>query len=387
VKRALRGLGAAVLLTAAAVAFAGPTGPAASQVAPSFFDHKTHADAALLGGAKPPVVYSSDGKSCNSSKCHAVDDHDHIVPPGANGHTPCIDANCHATWFLSAGVPADKNYAQAASFCLGCHASDDNQPPKPSQRVKALFHSRDSEVEFHVEMPGPAEDTLWGGAGSHFAHASKHAARTDCRTCHIVENSGLLRPGAPGHDECLGCHKASDKRAGKVKVSMGDCSDCHKAGARPNPFTAAGLPVASRQEDFITGRIDPTQHTHVTSVRSCGSEGDEALKKQGLKKSSCFRHEGGGDKQAHRFGADGKTPTQCGHCHEMIADDSVWKLFPQVHGKPVQYYSLVDLHQNPIIRNDYDSGHKACGDAETGCHSGTFASHFCSKCHSDQSAF
>jgi hypothetical protein len=382
VKHALRGLGVAALLAVAAVALAGPA-PSA-KVQPSFFRHDVHADAGQLGGAKPPVVYSADKKSCNSSDCHKVDAQEHVVAPGQDGHKPCINAGCHATDFLTAGVPSDKNYATAAGFCLGCHANEQNQPPKASQKPPALFHSSDSEIEFHVEMPGPGSDTEWGGAGSHFAHANKLDARKDCRGCHIVESSGLLKPGTPGHDECLGCHSAADKKAGKVKVSMGDCSECHKDGARPNPFTAAGLPADSRHTDFITGKTDKT---HATSVRSCGSEGDEALKKQGLKKDSCFRHEGGGPKQAHRFGADGKTATECSHCHPMIADDTTWKTITGGVGHTVQYFSLDDIHKNPIIRNDYDSGHKACGDSEGGCHRTTFANEMCDKCHSGQSAF
>ncbi len=368
--------------------------------APSFgkpsatpFRHDLHADPAQLNGAKPPVEYSADKKSCNSSKCHAVDAQDRIVAPGANGHSPCSDANCHATWFMTAGMPSDKNYEMAASFCLGCHASDDGKPPKPSERVNAVFYSRESEVEFHVEMPGPAEDTQWGGQGSHFAHANKHATRADCRKCHSVDSSGLLTPGTPGHDQCLDCHKAADKKAGKVKVSMGDCSDCHKLGARKNPFDAAGLAVDSRQLDFGVNGTPKADKDHLPTVRACASESLDAANKLSDKnaqknKVSCFRHDGGGTKKAHRFGADGKSETQCGHCHYMIADDTVWKQISGPGAKaPVQYYSLVDIRRQPIIANDNDNGHKGCGSTEGGCHRDSFGSNMCEKCHPSLSVF
>jgi hypothetical protein len=372
--------GAVVAALAALLSFGSDSfgAPDAPKLEPAFFRHADHAGY----GA---VVMTGDKKNCKA--CHGVDAKSGAVAvPGAVGHQPCLASGCHDTWYLSAGMPSDKNYVRAASFCLGCHDTPDSKPPKASSKPNALFRSFKAEIEFHVEMPGPTDPqpAEWNGRGSHFAHSDKTKMRTDCRSCHIVDQKGLLDESAPGHPQCQPCH--TDPKHEHVKVAMEDCEGCHHEGKRVSPFDDQSSRHGKDNPDELK---EPTTAQHATSVRSCSSEAflNIAKKAKHPEKLPCFRHE----RPEHRFrdysSATPKDAVQCDQCHFMVNDDKVWGNVGAKIGKKVQYFSLDDIHKFPIIANSMNEEHQACGAGQKGCHSRDIPSQGsgrCELCHAGQ---
>jgi len=366
----LRWLGALAVVAAVGVSSSGDTPAPDAKITPVFFNHKDHEGYGV--------------KTSECAQCHSVDKNDAVAVPGANGHQPCQSSGCHNTWFLSAGMPSDKNYARAAAFCLGCHDTPDVKPPKASQKMPAVFKSSKAEIEFHVEMPGP-DDPATEGRGSHFAHVDKKQTRQDCRSCHIVQKGGLLEPGTPGHGQCVVCHGKADREKGTVRISMEQCDKCHRSGPRPSPWTeAAGSRHGDDTQDNVTQK---TTTTHATSVRSCTSEAylhlTDAKFTKHPEKIPCFKHE----RPEHRFkdysASTPKEEVQCSQCHYMIDDQSTWARM----GRHVQYYSLDDIHKFPIISNSMNEEHQACGAGQKGCHSRDIPSQGqgrCELCHAGQ---
>ncbi len=241
------------------------------------------------------------------TKCHAIDTKGLVAPPAAVGHSPCLSSGCHAADFLASG-PKTKatdpaKYQRAVGFCLGCHASPTSVAPVPWQGAKAEA-AFSGPGEYHVEM-------------NHL----DHTARTPCRECHVVDaKSFALVATAPSHAQCISCHD------GKPVPAMTSCGTCHK--------------TPPRQEYFTKVRVG-------SDVRSCDPGQADNLKNN----RACFAHEHKG----HRFRDDG-AELQCGSCHFMVADRAAW------NGHV--YTSLRDLKAAPIIENQKDRAHKACG----GCH-------------------
>ena len=367
---------AALIVVAALVASSGAPADSTPVLEPVFFKHGDHEG------------YGVKMKD-NCAACHAVDKNGTVAVPGANGHQPCQTSGCHNTWFLSAGMPTDKNYVRAASFCLGCHDTPDGKAPKPSAKAVAVFRSFKAELEFHVEMPGP-DDPDTHGVGSHLAHSDKKSTRQDCRSCHIVQKDGLLEPGTPGHGQCVVCHDPEDRKKGNVKVSMEMCDKCHRSGARQSPWETGLSGAGSRHGDDKLETVNQkTTATHATSVRSCNSEAFQhiaALSKH-PEKLPCFKHE----RPEHRFrdysASAPKDEVQCSQCHFMINDDSTWGAVSAKVGHKVQYFSLDDIHKNPIISNSMNEEHQACGSGKTGCHSKDIPDRGagrCELCHAGQ---
>lgn len=241
--------------------------------------------------------------------CHAIDTKGLVAPPASLGHAPCLDAGCHASDFLASGAKTKKadpaKYRAAVAFCLGCHSSPTGDAPVAWQAAKADA-AFSGPGDYHVEM-------------NHL----DHTARTPCRECHAVDaKTFVLQSNAPGHSQCIGCHD------GKPVPAMTNCGTCHKAPPRAAYFTEK--------------RVG-------SDVRSC----DPTASSQGKpgKQGSCFAHEHKG----HRFRDDG-AELQCGSCHFMVADKNAW------NGHV--YTSLRDMKAAPIIENQKDRAHKACG----GCH-------------------
>lgn len=386
---AAAGLAVAFGATMVATFVARADSPAdATPIEAKYFNHELHA-----GMDKPAVIMTGDKANCAS--CHAVDKSSKIAMPGQNAHQPCINSGCHDTWFLSAGIPGDKKYKDAVGFCLGCHDTG-HLAPKPSQKAPPIFLTFKAEMEFHVEMPGP-DDPDTAGTGSHFEHSKIKGGRQDCRSCHIVQEDGLLKPQTPGHDQCLVCHSAEDKKKGSVKVSMEQCDKCHKSGPREDPFKTQTRHTGDAVADLQASKPD-----HATSVRSCGSEAWFhllSLAKPAVQKMSredqekqipCFKHE----RPGHRF-KDPKAksgPVECSECHYMIGDDKGWPNLSKQVGHKVQYYSLKDIHENPIITNNQNEEHNACGadgSGKKGCHELDIplrGSGKCELCHAGNSA-
>ena len=258
--------------------------------------------------------------------CHAIDNKGLVAPPAAVGHSPCLTSGCHAADFLASG-PKTKaakpaDYQRAVGFCLGCHASTTNAAPVPWQGAKADA-AFSGPGEYHVDM-------------NHL----DHTARTPCRECHVVDAKSFgLVATAPSHAQCVSCHD------GKPVPAMTSCGTCHK--------------TPSRKEYFVKVRVG-------SDVRSCDP-------KRAKNSRACFAHEHKG----HRFRDDG-AELQCGSCHFMVADKAAW------NGHV--YTSLRDIKAAPIIENQKDRAHKACG----GCHQhaadvkdGSGRAR-CGLCHSDR---
>lgn len=248
------------------------------------------------------------------SRCHTLDANAAVNAPAARGHAPCLSAQCHATDFVASGpttlARAPARWARAQAFCLGCHAPQGGRAPQPTAaaRADAVFRGQ---RDYHVEM-------------DHFAHAQA----APCRQCHIVDPTTFsLRPDAPGHRECLTCHD------GKAAPAMAACGDCHKSPAPRAYFT-------QNRSDSDVRSCAPTTANAAASARAAHSD-------------PCFTHE----RSEHRQYADG-TPLSCGNCHFMLANRSVW-------GQR-RYQSLFEIKANPIIENQRDRAHRACG--TSGCH-------------------
>ena len=320
---------------------------AAAQVQPTVtlhdkgahFDHKDHA--AQRGVTLEPCA-----------QCHAIATDGLPEAPAALGHSPCLSAGCHASYFLAIGAtkPSDPTLVdRATAFCLGCHDTPDGRAPKPTSKPpwNTALRSFEAEREWHVEMP-------------HFDHVVKDRERTDCKSCHLTGDATAatpwaLVPGTPGHQQCGVCHNASDP-----VLRMDRCEGCHKAGAR------ASYLGDSREA------ID---------VRACDSEGylDRVAKLAAKGKTTpvpCFKHE----RQDHRVTiASGKpVEVECVSCHYMINDKARWA------GR--RYETLVDLHRNPIIDNRQNEEHKSCSTGNA-CHAVDLAANKCELCHAGRNAF
>src|SRR4051812_45130930 len=120
----------------------GPSDGAGGAAAPGdsppamHFSHATHAK---LPADKDPRGSSADGGPWldRCELCHEVDGKGVVVAPAALGHSPCLNAGCHAADFLGTSERARQadpaRYERAAAFCRGCHDTKDGAPPPPWQ--------------------------------------------------------------------------------------------------------------------------------------------------------------------------------------------------------------------------------------------------------------
>lgn len=312
----------AIFVVGCAIAFGAPSVPE-----PTHFSHADHRSRGV------------DVDTC--ATCHAVGATSAVLAPAAKGHAPCMNAGCHATWFIATGETMKKSdpalHAKANAFCLGCHdavPSRWNKPP--TNAVKASFRLH---REYHVEM-------------NHYEHTARARKSGElCSTCHIVDSkTHALVAGTPGHAQCVQCHNAKDF----PEFAMDKCGICHSPPARATYFKG--------------NRPD-------VDVRGCGSEGHAVLERKLGRAVPCYRHE----REQHRI-AGGK-PVQCATCHYMIADKARW-------GRR-RYQTLKDLHTEPIIDNAGERQHASCG-GTSACHKAEVsltAGAKCNLCHAEKSIF
>ena len=171
---------------------AGKPAPAKPAGPPPKFNHATHA-------SKAPRA-KLDMARCDT--CHKVGKDGANVPPGADGHQPCMQSGCHLDDFL------DKQ----TTLCLGCHASTENFRKNPPVRVFKDNPKPEHFVEF-----------------SHQAHmrprvAGSKAAEVMCQTCHWVDRATFRAVEEPGHPQCAPCHASSRN------LPMTQCDGCHMDG-------------------------------------------------------------------------------------------------------------------------------------------------------------
>lgn len=291
--------------------------PQPSATTAKHFDHKQHATKGV------------DVSKCET--CHRIDAQGKILAPAAQGHAPCLQAQCHATDFVAVGTSEKTRkvgpaFEKAAAFCTGCHAT----VPWPWKQAQTrIVPSFKGAREYHVEL-------------NHFAHATRASEQgaNGCRGCHVVDaKSFALVIGTPGHGQCVTCHNAKDY----PDFTMAQCGLCHQAPSRDQYF----------REQLVARNIKDAAPRHKTRVRSCDSEAYERLKAKNPG-TPCFKHE----RVEHRTEngkADG-APLQCAKCHYLIADKNQGE----------KYQSLVDLRVRPIIDNNKDRQHASCG--RSGCH-------------------
>ena len=323
--------GAIVLVLLPVVVFAQPQ-PAA--ITPKHFDHGAHAKRGLAVD------------KCET--CHRIDAKGEILAPAAQGHAPCLQSQCHASDFLAVGTSEKTRkpgpaFDKAAAFCTGCHEKVPWPWKQATARIRPSFQGS---REYHIEL-------------DHFAHATRSAEAQSCRGCHVVDGKSFaLVTGTPGHAQCVQCHNAKDY----PDFTMAQCGLCHQKPSR-DVYFAQQLAARGIKKDV------PRPSTR---VRACGSEAHARLAAKNPK-TPCFKHE----RVEHRTDAGGK-PVQCGKCHYVVADKSLGK----------RYQSLVDLRVRPIIDNNRDRQHAACG--RSGCHhekqvqAATCAESYC---HADMSVY
>lgn len=296
--------------------------------------HFTHADHGKRG---------VDVTKCET--CHRIDGKGQVLAPAAQGHAPCLQAECHASDFLAVGTSektrkAGPAFDKAAAFCTGCHATVPWPWKKQTARILPSFENA---REYHIEL-------------DHFSHATRAKQQNDCRGCHIVDGTTFaLTSGTPGHGQCVQCHNAKDY----PDFTMAQCGLCHQTPARDTYF-----------KEQLAARGITKKAPRTTRVRSCGGEAHAKLAAKNPK-TPCFKHE----RVEHRT-EDGK-PVQCAKCHYIIADKA----------KGDNYRSLVDLRVLPIIDNNKDRQHASCGRA--GCHNKEVNSSTCAEgfCHADMSVY
>lgn len=321
------------------------------------FDHALHADASKM----PRVVV--DSEKCTT--CHASDERGNLTIPGTSGkqekmdmpicdrqrgkltrpgrvgHQPCLDSGCHVSDFLAtsdaAKNEAPARYQKAVAFCTGCHAGS-SPPTSDSQPTAGNIYCDNDSPDYHIEL-------------NHLRHAEK----TECRNCHLVDQNNALQLNRPSHLECATCH------TGKNRTPMSYCQMCHLA---PGPA-----------EYF-----QPRDYDGV--IRACGSpEHLRRAKRRGKDPGliSCFKHE----TKEHRFkgskGSKGEEPLQCSQCHYMVANRKYWS-------SKYRYESLRDIKSARLIDNRRDRAHsQACG-GDRGCHKrdvddSSGGSEKCTLCH------
>ncbi|MBA3500652.1 MAG: hypothetical protein H0T65_09780 [Deltaproteobacteria bacterium] len=311
-----------------------PSAPAT----PKHFDHQSHGKRGV------------DVTKCET--CHRTDAKGQILAPAAQGHAPCLQAQCHATDFVAVGTSEKTRksgpaFDKAAAFCTGCHA----QVPWPWKKATTrVLPSFEGAREYHIEL-------------NHYAHATRASEKgaNGCRGCHVVDASTYnLVSDTPGHGQCVQCHNAKDY----PDFTMAQCGLCHQAPSREEYFK---VQLAARNITKRAARPD-------TRVRSCGSEVHEKLAAKNPK-IPCFKHE----RVEHRTetGKVDGAPLQCAKCHYVVAD--------KAQGK--NYQSLVDLRVRPIIDNNRDRQHASCG--RSACHFREVAPDSCAEsfCHADMSVY
>jgi hypothetical protein len=326
---------AVALAQPAKVAPPAPPAPAARSAPPApavAAKHFVHADHKARG---------VDVDRCEG--CHSIDAKGQVLAPAARGHAPCLEARCHASFFLAVGEPARQanaaQFAKASAFCLGCHEVVPRPWQKPATRIIKSF---EASREYHVEL-------------NHHEHTTR-AKAAGCRGCHVVDDKSFaLVAGTPGHAQCATCHNQKDNPAFTMKA----CGNCHQRESR----------TAYLQQHGITGNRPKTD------VRACDSEGHAQVQQRKGKQVPCFKHE----RVEHRTLAG--NPVQCVSCHFIVGDASKWD------GR--RYQTLADLQINPIIWNAKDQQHESCGKVAA-CHKrdvDPVSGANCALCHAEKSVF
>jgi len=373
----------AVLVMGGAVVLADTPSPTKSITATIVATHFSHANHQTRG------IDTITPDKC--VVCHSIDAKGQVLAPASQGHSPCLEAKCHAGVashakdFLMIGTTAagrEKNakasaeraakdpkhvdeFQRAAGFCKGCHEDVPWAWKKPGQKILNAWRNQ---REHHVEMP-------------HYRHTqmkTKDNKTIGCRTCHVVGEAGKpneyqLSVGTPGHAQCVQCHNATDY----PQHTMAKCGGCHEAPSRAE-YLKKALDVANI-------RVDPDKGIETrpgSDVRECNSAGKDLEDKKKKRSTHCFKHETKGHRTDLNAKAD--TEVQCKTCHYIVADASKWGVLG------AKYEAISDLHIYKIItgKGTKDEQHVSCSGKGT-CHVHEklvelkYAEHQCDYCHAN----
>jgi hypothetical protein len=175
------------------------------------FDHVAHGKA---------TTGKLDMAKC--SQCHAVKPDGANVPPGANGHQPCMQSGCHVRDFLEKG----------STLCLTCHTSSDNFRKNPLAGM--------GQREHHVEMSHTA----------HMKRKTQAGGQVVCQTCHTVDPATFRAVVSPGHPQCASCHAKLDA------APMSACDGCHQPGDPASYFDKQRKDVELKPRAFVHERVE-----------------------------------------------------------------------------------------------------------------------------------
>ncbi len=209
------------LLVPLALALGALAGTIATTVAARADEPKAEAPPKFSHAAHIASAPKSKLDVAKCATCHAVDADGKNVPPGTDGHQPCMASGCHLDDFLT----------KDSTFCLGCHASSDNFRKNPPVNVFKNNPAPEHYMEF-----------------SHQAHmrpsvAGSKAEAVVCQTCHWVDKATFRAIERPGHPQCAPCH------VGAKSVPMSRCEGCHMDGDPKTHFTKH-RPDVSLKDNF-----------------------------------------------------------------------------------------------------------------------------------------
>jgi hypothetical protein len=295
-------------------------------------------------GLHPEVARAKPGAECSS--CHTEHDgrqaditgldpktfqHLHTNFPLLGAHSRGACTGCHT---------AGKPYRETPQQCAGCHTADDPHKGTLGASCEGC----------HTSAAWKTAD--FDHAKTRFALAGAHRAAA-CTDCHRDNEFG----GTPA--QCVACHKADDKHAGR---NGADCGGCHAPSAWSVSFdhaASAGFRLLGKHQQL------KCEGCHVNNLTDA------------LPRTCVGCHQ-------NRDPHDGKLGTSCGDCH----GSQQWAATAFDHVK-ASGVPLLGAHRELACTTCHASGVGApLGKQCTSCHAATDPHRgqlgaACESCHAD----
>jgi hypothetical protein len=171
----------------------------------------------IFGITVPKFQHATHAKlmTFDCAQCHALDKKSfQPLPPGAKGHRPCSNGECHG--------PRLSRATGGANLCLECH-----EKASPSGASAPRLMVREAE----------ARD--FGARINHRRHLDVPGL-DNCDTCHqlakqVEGDEVKVLVHRPGHADCAPCH---GKQASSPSLTK--CASCHLESERQRPKPHAG---------------------------------------------------------------------------------------------------------------------------------------------------
>jgi hypothetical protein len=272
------------------------------------------------------VVGAVAGAECSS--CHTEHDgrdaditgldpkafeHLHTNFPLLGEHGGVACTGCHAT---------GKPYRETPRQCGGCHAADD---PHKGSLGASCEGCHTSKAWLQAEFDH---------SKTRFALTGAHGDAV-CASCHRDQQFA----GTP--TQCLACHRADDKHAGR---NGSECGACHSAMAWPASFehaTVTGFRLAGKHQQ-LTCESCHSQNLAASLPRTCAGCHEEDDPHQGRLGTSCGDCHSAAQWPATSFdhakatGFDlrgAHSELACTTCHENGVDAPLGKLCTSCHAE------------------------------------------------------